>query len=113
MNSTDKKWQVINELVKKLYQQNTALEKEYFPTNIDNGAESYYESPKFPQYQYASFINTNDEISLKNYFADFFESTNLPEFSAKADLLAQLAFELKNIDSNESAELNPFIYTLY
>lgn len=103
---------LFNELLN-LFQQSKKRKDFYFPLGKDELAPSYYSKPQHPEWVFYSFIDFSDEIQLKEYLEIFFENARSPEFNSICNLIASLAFKLKQCDIKQSPELTEYVYIMF
>ncbi len=73
--------------------------------------ESYFSLPAHPLYLYLSNISLENKDELEAYLKDF--SKNDPEFLSMVPDLITLAFTLKEENKEQSADISPFVYTMF
>ena len=83
----------------------------FLDLNFDNNKESYFTSPAHPLYLYLSHISLENIEQLEAFLKDFWK--NEPELLTMVPDLAKLAFKLKEENKEQSAELSPFVYTMF
>ncbi|HTJ52542.1 MAG TPA: hypothetical protein VL443_23945 [Cyclobacteriaceae bacterium] len=110
MNSTNQ----VDDRIRKVFDamtQEVKSGKTYFPLHADASLSSYYEKPQHEAYAYFSFIDTKDREHLLTSFNELWKANQ--ELKPVASAMCDLAFDLREIQGEQSTDLSPFVYTLY
>lgn len=83
----------------------------YFNVDFDSKKESYFASPAHSEYLNFTNIPLDNKEGLERYLNEFWKNT--PELLRMIPDLTNVAFELKQVNREQSTELSPFIYTMF
>ena len=83
----------------------------YLDLAFDQDKESYFTIPANPKYLYLDNIPFESPKELEKYLNNFWK--NQPGLLKLIPDLIQLAFNLKAEQKEQSAELSPFVYTMF
>ncbi|MEJ7913213.1 MAG: hypothetical protein WKF70_08670 [Chitinophagaceae bacterium] len=94
-----------------LHQATNRQEEVFLETSLDKSAESYFAPLKHPAYQHLSNIAFTSPEKLEEYLKLFWKDQ--PSLLAMVPDLVVLAFRLKEQNKEQTAELSPFVYTMF
>ena len=85
--------------------------KMFLEIGSDASKETYFTPPKHPDYLYLTKIPLEDKSALEAYLNEFWKDDK--DLLKLIPDLVTLAFKLKNENKEQTAELSPFVYTMF
>ena len=89
-------------------EQNSSLKLEM---DLKKDAKSYFTAPLHADYLYPNNLSLSTKENLEKHLSELWE--NEPEMQKIIPDLAELAFQLKEEQQEQTAELSPFVYAMF
>ena len=94
-----------------LHRKASANGKPYLDMGFHQSQDSYFSEPVHPEFLFLNNITFESPAKLTEYLTEFWKGE--PQLQKLVPDLVKLAFELKEEEKEQSAELSPFVYAMF
>ena len=94
-----------------LHRQTSGNARQFLDMSFRQSRGSYFCEPQHPDLLFLNNIPFESPAKLSEYLIEFWK--NEPQLQKMVPDLVKLAFELKEEEKEQSAELSPFVYAMF